>query len=317
MYGGAAKNIKMIGKSCMIFSSQNFIRKMCYNIVKWAYYDSIVLILIFISTVLLTLDNPNNDENGKLAEVLKIFDYVLTILFTLECTINIILFGFVFNGKTSYGRDPWNIMDMVIVFFSIFTLVLASQGGADLSILKIFRMLRVLRPLRFLKRNLGLKIQVISLMNAVPGIVNLLLISFLIIMIFGIQAVGFLKGKLHYCDYTNVPDYAVAEIVTKWDCIDYGGEWLNATGNFDDVVTAMITMFGMITTEGWLEVMWAAVDSTQIHQVPRRNETPGFIAFFSFFMIVGSLFILNLFVGVVINTFDIEKEKLSHNNLMT
>ena len=34
-------------------------------------------------------------------------------------------------------------------------------------------------------------------------------------------------------------------------------------------------------------------------------------------MIVGSLFILNLFVGVVINTFNIEKEKLSHNNLMT
>ena len=34
-------------------------------------------------------------------------------------------------------------------------------------------------------------------------------------------------------------------------------------------------------------------------------------------MVVGSLFILNLFVGVVINTFNIEKEKLSRNNLMT
>ena len=99
---------------------------MCYHIVKWAYYDSIVLLLIFISTVLLTLDNPNNDESGKLADVLNIFDYALTVLFTLECTINIILFGFVFNGKTSYARDPWNCMDMVIVFFSIFTLLLAS-----------------------------------------------------------------------------------------------------------------------------------------------------------------------------------------------
>lgn len=42
-----------------------------------------------------------------------------------------------------------------------------------------------------------------------------------------------------------------------------------------------------------------------------------FIAFFMLFMVVGSLFILNLFVGVVINTFNIEKEKLSRNNLMT
>ena len=168
-----------------------------------------------------------------------------------------------------------------------------------------------------MKRNLGLKIQVISLMNAIPGIANLLLISFLIIMIFGIQAVGFLKGKFFYCDYTNVPDYAVDKILTKWDCMDYGGEWRNNEDNFDNVLTAMITMFGMISTEGWLDVMWAAVDSTEIHQVPRRNNTPAFIFFFSFFMIVGSLFILNLFVGVVINTFDIEKEKLSHNNLMT
>ena len=105
--------------------------------------------------------------------------------------------------------------------------------------------------------------------------------------------------------------------MTKWDCMDYGGEWINKEGNFDNVINAMLTMFGMMSTEGWLEVMWDAVDSTEIHQVPRRNNKPAFIFFFSFFMIVGSLFLLNLFVGVVINTFNIEKEKLSHNNLLT
>ena len=79
----------------------------------------------------------------------------------------------------------------------------------------------------------------------------------------------------------------------------------------------MTTMFGMMSTEGWLDVMWQAVDSTQIHQVPSRNKHPAFVFFFIFFMIVGTLFILNLFVGVVINTFDKEKEKLSNNYLMT
>ena len=117
------------------------------------------MILIAISTILLTMDNPNMDPNGDMANFLQICDYILTTLFTLECTINIILLGFLCNGKTSYARDPWNIMDLIIVFFSLFTIYLASSGGAvDLSILKIFRMLRVLRPLRFLKRNLGLKI---------------------------------------------------------------------------------------------------------------------------------------------------------------
>ena len=46
----------------MLFAKDNFIRKICYHIVSWGYYDTTVLILIGISTVLLTLDNPNNDE---------------------------------------------------------------------------------------------------------------------------------------------------------------------------------------------------------------------------------------------------------------
>ena len=148
----------MIGRSLFFFSKHNCLRKLCHKIVKQAWYDTVVLILIAVSTVLLTLDNPNMDPNSQLAAVLSILDYVLTTLFTIECLVNIILFGLICNGKTSYARDSWNIMDLLIVIFSILTLILSGQGGVDLSILKLFRMLRVLRPLRFLKRNLGLKI---------------------------------------------------------------------------------------------------------------------------------------------------------------
>ena len=115
--------------------------------------------MISISSVLLTLDDPNIDQRGELANILNILDVILTTLFAVECTINIILFGFVCNGKQSYARDLWNVMDMIVVFFSILTLFINSLSGAEnLNILKVFRMLRVLRPLRFLKRNLGLKI---------------------------------------------------------------------------------------------------------------------------------------------------------------
>lgn len=54
-----------------------------------------------------------------------------------------------------------------------------------------------------------------------------MLISLLLLMIFGIQAVGLLKGKFYYCNTSNVPEYAIEQIKTKWDCIDYGGEWIN------------------------------------------------------------------------------------------
>ena len=83
-----------------------------------------MLILIAISTILLVLDNPNSDPNGELNEILIICDYVLTTLFTLECLINIILFGLICNGSTSYIRDVWNLMDLLIVTFSIATIAL-------------------------------------------------------------------------------------------------------------------------------------------------------------------------------------------------
>lgn len=57
--------------------------------------------------------------------MLGVFDYVLTTLFTFECMINIILFGLICNGKSSYAKDPWNVMDLLIVIFSILTIVLA------------------------------------------------------------------------------------------------------------------------------------------------------------------------------------------------
>ena len=74
-----------------------------------------------------------------------------------------------------------------------------------MEILKIFRILRVLRPLRVLKRNFGLKTQVVSLLNSIPGVVNLLGITMLLLMLFGIQAVNFFAGHMFYCDATNLP----------------------------------------------------------------------------------------------------------------
>ena len=79
----------------------------------------------------------------------------MTILFTLECAINIIVQGFLLNGPSSYLKDYWNLLDFIIVLVSLVSIVVTSL---NLEVLKIFRVLRVLRPLRMLKRNFGLKI---------------------------------------------------------------------------------------------------------------------------------------------------------------
>ena len=79
----------------------------------------------------------------------------------------------------------------------------------------------------------------------------------------------------------------------------------------------MLSLFEMMTTEGWLTVMFAGVDSTGIDSQPKRDSKLFSIVFFVGFMIVGSQFILNLFVGVVIDNFNKIKEKELGNIFLT
>lgn len=50
----------------------------------------------------------------------------------------------------------------------------------------------------------------------------------------------------------------------KQGCIDAGGLWANQDINFDNVVNAMTTLFQMLTTEGWMTVMYNGMDATDI-----------------------------------------------------
>ena len=67
---------------------------------------------------------------------------------------------------------------------------------------------------------------------------------------------NFFAGKMYYCNTENIPRHVQDMILSEWDCYDYGGEWLIHDSNFDNVGTAMTTMFTMMTTEGWNMVMW-------------------------------------------------------------
>lgn len=143
------------GKSCGILGPKNPLRRCSKAIIDLKHFDNIVMFLILMSTILLTLDNPLNDPDGEFSSVLKKIDYFMTVAFAFECIINVMMRGFVFNGPDSYLKDSWNILDFLIVLFSLISL---AAVNLNLEILKVFRMLRVLRPLRVLKRNFGLKI---------------------------------------------------------------------------------------------------------------------------------------------------------------
>lgn len=79
----------------------------------------------------------------------------------------------------------------------------------------------------------------------------------------------------------------------------------------------MFSLFVMCTVEGWVTFMYSAVDSVGIRMHPKLNFNLSYQLLFLIFMIFGSMFITNLFVEVVINTFDKEKQKIDRNYMLT
>jgi voltage-dependent calcium channel T type alpha-1G len=185
-------------------------------------------------------------------------------------------------------------------------------------------MVRVVRPLRVIGRNAGLKLAVLSLLNSVGGIFHVFVISAMFFMLFGIFGINYFKGSFFHChlanDFSPEGDLIMPKdlgIKTKWDCLNQGGDWLNEEANFDNIFKATLTLFEMSTTEGWVIIMMRGVDAVGPDFQPIQEYRRGWTYFFIAFILFGSLFIMNLFVGVVIDTFNKENDKLKKNELLT
>ncbi len=120
----------------------------------------------------------------------------MTFMFTGEVIIKVISKGFLLNGKKSYLRSAANILDFVIVAFALIDI---SVTGVDLSFIKIIRMAKLVRPMRLVFRNENLTITIKALIAAIPKIFNLLMLTLLIYIIFGIIGIEMFAGKLNYC----------------------------------------------------------------------------------------------------------------------
>ena len=130
---------------------------------------------------------------------------IITIIFILECVIKVIAHGFYFGHKT-YLKDGWNVLDFIIVMFSILTIIL-TQFDTDIGFIRVFRTLRALRPLRAASKNegkyfgvniifcfVGIKTVVNSLLISIPSLLHVMMIVLLFILVFGILGIQLFKG---------------------------------------------------------------------------------------------------------------------------
>ncbi len=87
----------------------------------------------------------------------------------------------------------------------------------------------------------------------------------------------------------------------KFVLLVYCCRWVGQLNSFDNLYVGFWTLFCAASTEGWMDLTYAAVDAVGIDQQPITNHNPGIAVFFVVFMVVGAFFILNLFITVTID----------------
>ncbi|MEQ2220436.1 hypothetical protein ILYODFUR_005445, partial [Ilyodon furcidens] len=106
------------------------------------------------------------------------------------------------------------------------------------------------------------------------------------------------KGKFFYCDGLNL-----SNITNKTECLQAGFRWIRRKYNFDNLGQALMSLFVLSCKDGWVSIMYDGLDAVGVDQQPKRNNNPWMLLFFISFLLIVSFFVLNMFVGVVVENF--------------
>uniref|UniRef100_A0A3P8RSZ8 Voltage-dependent L-type calcium channel subunit alpha n=1 Tax=Amphiprion percula TaxID=161767 RepID=A0A3P8RSZ8_AMPPE len=297
--------------SFFIFGPQNKFRKLCYKIINASSFTNLILLFILLSSISLAAEDPIDPKSYR-NQILAYADIVFTTVFTIEIVLKMTVYG-AFMHEGSFCRNSFNILDLIVVTVSLLSMGMESSA---ISVVKILRVLRVLRPLRAINRAKGLKHVVQCVFVAIKTIGNIVLVTMLLNFMFACIGVQLFKGKFYSCtDPSKVTEEECQGFFWKHmenslqDTVLAKREWLNSDFNFDNVLYGMLALFTVSTFEGWPKLLYRAIDSDEEDMGPVFNNRVDVSIFFIIYIILIAFFMMNIFVGFVIVTFQEQGEQ--------
>ena len=193
--------------------------------------------------------------------------------FIISCFVLEIGLKIVSNGKRPWNffLDPWNVFDFVIVAICLIP-------AGDTHFFAAFRVLRVLRILRMITVLPKLRLLIGALVKSVPSmgyIILLIAILFFVYAIVGVFAFG------------------------AYDPMHFG-----------DLHHTLVTLFKVLTLEGWTDIMNPLIfGSASDGNIQMISVWP--FLYFASFILIGAMIIMNLFIGVIMNSMQESQNELS------
>ncbi|WKY15980.1 hypothetical protein Q1695_001004 [Nippostrongylus brasiliensis] len=309
---------KFLRKTCLFkkaeyslfcFGPKNPFRIRCLQLTQKKWFDYSILVFIGINCITLAMERPSIPPQSFERKFLTFSGYVFTLIFSLEMAMKVIANGCVL-GHGAYFKDGWNILDGILVIISLvnvlFELFATGDSPKIFGVIRVLRLLRALRPLRVINRAPGVKLVVMTLISSLKPIGNIVLICCTFFIIFGILGVQLFKGMMYHCvgpDISNVTDRA--------DCLmDPRNKWVNHRYNFDNLGQALMSLFVLSSKDGWVSIMYQGIDAVGVDIQPIENYNEWRMIYFISFLLLVGFFVLNMFVGVVVENFHKCKEAL-------
>ncbi len=211
-----------------------------------------------------------------------------------------------FVGRKTYLSDSWNYLDFFIVLIGLLDFM-PSGTGSNLSAL---RSLRVMRPLRAITKFPQLRFLVVLLLQCIPMLSNVIGLCCFIFFVFGILGVQLFQGALHGTCFNhelgeNLPMLCSvsggASLCPKdYECLLLAQNPNRGVIHFDSIGGAIVTIFQVMTIEGWTDIMYMLQDSASEYV----------FVYFVLLIFVGPIFAIQLFLVVISNKFAQTKESL-------
>ncbi|GFY37084.1 sodium channel protein 60E [Trichonephila inaurata madagascariensis] len=258
-------------------------------------FEILMNVVIVSSIIVSVLHDADIDESPELHEYFTVSTYIFTIIFVLE-----MFFRWFATGFINYFTNIWTLFDFVMIVVSVTEDVLYVHDLAHT--MTGLDVLRALRAVRLLSKWQEMKIIISALILSMPGILYSALIIMVIWLPFGIMGINFFAGRFYSCiDPNNYNGNTIR--LNKTDCLQQNFTWRNSFYNFDHIGNSYLSLFNLAMMAGWDALVEKIIDYRGPDMHPEKDYYEDYYYFVIVFIAVGGFFSLNLFVGIIIDTY--------------
>jgi voltage-gated sodium channel len=240
----------------------------CRQVANAHWFSRFITLVILFAGVLVGAETyPSVVERH--GTTLHVVDMIIVWIFAAEVVIKMVAEA---PKPWRYFKDPWNVFDFLIVAVVFLPL--------DTQFVMILRMVRVLRVLKLVRALPKLQILVSALLKSIPSMGYVSLLLLLLFYLFAVTATFLFSG--------------------------------NDPVHFENLQISMLSLFRVVTLEDWTDVMYIQMygcDGYGYDGIEERCTNPRAFPifgafFFCSFVLIGTMIVLNLFVGVIMQGMD-------------